>query len=144
MKTFASLVFFVMSAAAFAQLPGSGERLTGPVTTRKGIVLKEGDDLRFGEGIHAGGTYRYIFLSFAKFGDKASHLEEGYAYKHAVIREFREVGSGNDRRLVALVKPKGGISVYFRAIDLEPAMESKEIISVNGVAISKLVKKNQL
>ncbi|MFD1145005.1 hypothetical protein ACFQ4C_28005 [Larkinella insperata] len=135
-----------VSLASQAQLPATGKRVNGPVTTKRGIVLKEGDQIRFGEGGLASGGYQHIYLTFDKVGQKAeaAHLEEGYAYKYATVKEFREVGSGSDRRLVALVRPKGGITINFRAVDLEPAMQSKEIISINGTAISKLISKKQI
>ena len=146
MKWLLFVILIGVSLSSWAQLPATGKRVTGPVTTKRGIVLKEGDQVRFGEGGLASGGYQYVYLSFDKFGQKAevAHLEEGYAYKYATIKEFREVGSGNDKRLVALVRPKGGITINFRAVDLEPAMQSKEIISINGTAISKLIAKKQI
>lgn len=131
---------------SWAQLPATGKRVAGPVTTKRGIALKEGDQVRFGEGSLASGGYQHIYLSFDKIGQKAeeAHLEEGYAYKYATIKEFREIGTGSDKRYVALIRPKGGISINFRAVDLEPAMQSKEIISINGTAISKLIAKKQI
>lgn len=116
----------------------------GPITTKKGVVLKTGDKVRFGEGGLSLGEYQHIYTSFEKFGQKSASLEEGYRYKYAQIKEFREVGTGDEKRFVALVKPKGGISVTLRAIDLEPAMAAKEIISVNDVAIIKLIPKKTI
>ncbi|MFC5410964.1 hypothetical protein ACFPMF_16715 [Larkinella bovis] len=144
MKWIFFLALISVSLQSVAQLPASGKKVTGPITTKRGIALKIGDTVRFGEGGLADGSYQHIYVSFDKFGQKTAHLEEGYGYKYAVIKEFREVDSGNDKRYVALVRPKGGISVNFRAVDLEPAMESKEIISVNGTAISKLISRKQI
>ncbi|RAK02618.1 hypothetical protein LX87_00738 [Larkinella arboricola] len=146
MKWLLFVALIGISLTSQAQLPATGKRVYGPVTTKRGIVLKEGDQVRFGEGGLASGGYQHIYLTFDKFGQKAetAHLEEGYAYKYATIKEFREVGSGSDRRLVALIRPKGGVSIHFRAVDLEPAMQSKEIISINGTAISKLISKKQI
>ncbi|MGA0557571.1 hypothetical protein ACO2Q8_13025 [Larkinella sp. VNQ87] len=144
MKPFLLLLLVCSSLNGRAQLPASGKKIVGPVTTKRGIVLKEGDQVRFGEGTLPSGGYQHIYLSFDKFGQKAAYLEEGYAYKYATIREFREVGSGSEKRLVALIRPKGGISINLRALDLEPAMAAKEIISINGTAISKLVSKKQI
>lgn len=146
MKWILILALTCFSLAGWAQLPAAGQKIKGPVTTKRGLVLKEGDTIRFGEGKLTSGGYQHIYTSFDKFGQKAesSHLEEGYAYKYAVIKEFREVGSGADKRFVALIRPKGGISVNFRALDLDPAIEAKEIIAVNGTAISKLIAKKQI
>ncbi|GAB3327302.1 hypothetical protein GCM10027299_27750 [Larkinella ripae] len=146
MKWTLFFVFTCLSLTSLAQLPASGKKVNGPVTTKRGLVLKVGDSIRFGAGGLPSGGYQSIYTSFDKFGQKAeaSHLEEGYAYKYATIKEFREVESGTDKRFVALVKPKGGISVNFRAIDLESAIDSKEIISVNGTAISKLLAKKPI
>jgi hypothetical protein len=141
------ILFFVLAVVTLnglAQLPAAGKRIDGPITTKRGIVLKVGDSVRFGKGGLASGAYQHIYFSFDKFGQKAASLEEGYAFKYATVREFREVGTGPDKRFVVLVRPKGGISVNFRAIDIEPAMEAKEIISINGTAISKLVVKKQI
>ncbi|GAB3904824.1 hypothetical protein GCM10028803_34800 [Larkinella knui] len=141
------ILFFALASISLnglAQLPAAGKRITGPVTTKRGIVLRAGDSVRFGEGGLPSGGYQNIYSSFDKFGQKTAGLEEGYAYKYATIKEFREVGSGDDKRYVALVRPKGGISVNFRAIDLEPAMDAKEIISINGKAISKLIVKKTI
>ncbi|GAB3250570.1 hypothetical protein GCM10027347_08430 [Larkinella harenae] len=146
MKWTLFLAFAFFSLPGLAQLPASGQKVNGPVTTKRGLVLKIGDTIRFGEGKQASGGYQHIYTSFDKFGQKAasSHLEEGYAYKYAVVKEFREVGSGADKRFVALIRPKGGISVNFRALDLDPAIEAKEIIAVNGTAISKLIANKQI
>jgi hypothetical protein len=144
MKWILLLALACVSLPDWAQLPAVGKKIAGPVTTKRGIVLKAGDNVRFGEGGLPSGGYQHIYISFDKFGQKAAYLEEGYAYKYAVIKEFREVGSGEDKRYVALIRPKGGISVNLRALDIEPAMDSKEIISINGTAISKLVIKKQI
>ncbi|GAB3926739.1 hypothetical protein GCM10028804_30820 [Larkinella terrae] len=127
-----------------AQLPASGTKVSGPITTKKGLVLKAGDKVRFGAGGLSSGGYQHIYTSFEKFGQKTAGLEEGYSYKYAQIKEFREVGTGDEKRYVALVRPKGGISVNLRAIDLEPAIAAKEIISINDVAISKLISKKTI
>lgn len=144
MKTLLFVVLVCASLNVVAQLPASGKKVNGPVTTKRGIELKAGDLVRFGKGGLPSGGYEHIYLSFDKFGQKTAYLEEGYAYKYATIKEFREVGNGNDKRFVALIRPKGGISVNLRALDLEPAMESKEIISINNTAISKLIVKKQI
>lgn len=144
MKWILFFVLAVVSLNGLAQLPAVGKRISGPITTKRGIVLKAGDSVRFGKGGLPSGAYQHAYLSFDKFGQKAAALEDGYAFKYATIKEFREMGTGPDKRFVALVKPKGGINVNFRAIDLEPAMETKEIISINGTAISKLVIKKQI
>lgn len=144
MKVFVCILLVAVSTQCLAQLRGSGDRILGPVKTKRGLVLKENDDVRFGAGSLPSGWYKNVYASFDKFGEGKARIDEGYAYKHAVIKEFREVGSGSEKRLVALVKPKGGISVYLKAIDVEPAVDAKEIISINGVAISKLIAKKPL
>jgi hypothetical protein len=144
MKWILLLVLAGVSLNGLAQLPASGKSVKGPITTKRGIVLKVGDNVRCGEGGLSTGAYQYIYSSFDKFEQKNAHLEEGYSYKYASIREFREVGSGDTKRYVALVRPKGGINVNYKAVDLEPAMDSKEIISVNDKAIIKLIVKKPI
>ncbi|WP_234736717.1 hypothetical protein [Tellurirhabdus bombi] len=139
MKLFSAIVLLLVSTVCFGQ--NGGKRVMGPVTTTRGLVLKEGDILRFGKGSLSSGWYKNAFTSIKRIGQKDGQLDEGYAYVTTTVREFYEIGSGQNKRLVALVRPKGGISISYKAVDLDPAIDSKEIISVNGVAIPKLLPK---
>ena len=138
MRALLTLAILTVSTAGFAQT--TGRTLPQSVTTRQGVTLRVGDDLRLGEGSLPSGWYKYIFTSISALDQQKGRLDDGYAYNHSTIREFREVGSGNNRRLIVLVRPKGGIHVYPKAVDIESAIGTKEVISVNGTAISKLIK----
>jgi hypothetical protein len=140
MKAFFIVVCTLLSVCCSAQSSVKSTSISGPITTKRGVVLREGDVLRLGDGSLPSRWFKYIFTSINGFDTEKARLDEGYAFNYATIKEFREVNTRNGVKLVALVKPKGGISVYNKAVDLEPAMDAKEVIAVNGVAVYKLIK----
>jgi|GEM_PF-6845991 len=141
MKGFLLLVAVLLGGFSPHTEQESRKIAQGSVTTRQGLVLNVGDRLRFGEGKMDNKAYRHAFTALRHLDKPTAHLDEGYAYTYATIRELRETGTGGNRRLLALVKPKGDLLPVNKVIDLEPALEAKEIISVNDVAVYTLLKR---
>lgn len=137
MKASFTLLFAFLLTTSYAQT----RQTTGPVTTKHGIVIEVGDKLRMGEGSLPSGGYRYVYKSPAAFGK--GHLDGGFQYVTAEIREIQERGTGAGRTLVLLIVPKGDLNIFKKAVDIERAIDAREIIAVNGVSISKLIAKKK-
>ncbi|WP_266363520.1 hypothetical protein [Tellurirhabdus rosea] len=139
MKNLLFVACLLLTLTGMAQ--SNRQKVTGPVTSRRGIELKEGDILRLGEGTGSGRSFRHVFTSINRLGQEASQIDGGYQYVNTTIKEFYEVGTGANRRLIVLVRPKGDMNLNMKAVDLESAIESKEVISLNGTSLYKLMRK---
>lgn len=109
------------------------KKIIGPIKTRKGIELKEGDTLLLGRGANHDGTFQYV-----KTGLMASTAQDpltaDHAHTTAIVKLFRQHTIGKSPKLYASLKAG---TIYTAFADVEAAVDAKEIIAINGQEIGK-------
>ncbi len=127
-------LLFSILLTGFTSYAQFAKKITGPVQTRRGITLKEGDTLTLGRGSGYGGTFRYLKMGLEPEGAANDPLPTHYAGKSFPIKLFRESQTGQETKLYASLKAH---TLYTTFANIEAAIDTKEIIAVNGQEIGK-------
>ena len=131
MRTLLLFCFLLTTLIVHAQF---AKKITGPVQTRRGITLKEGDALTLGRGSNYDGAFRYLTMGIEPEGASNDRLPTHYAGKSFPIKVFRMSQTGQTTKLYASLKAN---TLYTTFVDIEAAIDAKELIAVNGQEIGK-------
>ena len=109
------------------------KKVIGPVKTRAGLELKEGDTLLLGRGTRYDGAFTYINMGILA-GSTDDPMLAAHAHTTAIIKSFRVRKVGQTNKYYAALKAN---MLYTAFADLEAAIDAKELIAVNGHEIGK-------
>ncbi len=123
--------FLLTTLIAHAQF---AKKITGPIQTRRGITLKEGDALTLGRGSSYNGAFRYLTMGIEPEGASNDPLPTHYAGKSFPIKVFRTSQTEQKTKLFASLKAN---TLYTTFVDIEAAIDAKELVAVNGQEIGK-------
>ena len=131
MRNYVLFLFLLITSVSHAQF---AKKITGPVQTRRGITLKEGDTLTLGRGSGSDGTFRYLNMGLEPEGRANDPLPAHYAGKSFPVKVFRESQTGQVYKFYASLKAH---TLYTTFADIEAAIDAKELMAVNGREIGK-------
>lgn len=130
MRVLLFICFLVMSLVGQAQ---SGNRIDS-FKTKKGVELKTGDTLQLGRGTSFDGSFQYVRMGLLLISSTNDPLPTTHANTLAVIQGFRVLKVGQGSKVYALLKAGTFRLTY---ADIEPAIDAKEVIGINGQEFGK-------
>jgi len=128
MKLYLLACLALLSLTASAQI--YGKKSKGSITIFDSIEVKPGDTIFLGSGSDNRGAFAYIYTPPNAFGGTGEiSLSRQYARRQATIKHFKVQKSRRLGEKTVAVVNVGGLN---NVADLEPAIESGEILAING------------
>lgn len=118
------ILLFLIPFYGFSQIPG--KKIEGPIKTKYGFLIQEGDTIIIGTGTNPNGDFKYIYMPTNGFaGNQESSLPKMYSGASIQIKFFKKLSGPKFGEKFFTVFNMGGFN---QVIEFEQAYESGEII----------------